>query len=323
MAAMSDAQSALKANLDRQESVSMVKSGSQPSSRRSSRRPSQKSLTQVPATRPSALSKAKPKTAMERLDAADGKMDGKYFGDKIVGNTIIHPSGPHHNGAPLPDVDDDVVRFCDVRDPDNTQRVCGHECNGSAALRTHLLECPYNRVYCPNEQCSMAMPAPELATHLSVCKFEHLTCPTCRMRFYRMDQDYHLSVCNRKKVKCPLLCGAVLSNEEVLEHVRSSHQKHPAHKLLDMDYLPSEHPIHVYGVLLREIEELEAQLRLAQKEPRAMMDYKPHSPVYSPVKGWAAAPPPPRGSVSIYSSEPGSQEESENPGDGLEEVDEW
>eukprot|EP00668_Euglena_longa_P034230 GGOE01043998.1.p1 GENE.GGOE01043998.1~~GGOE01043998.1.p1 ORF type:complete len:520 (-),score=118.47 GGOE01043998.1:303-1823(-) len=221
----------LKDNLAHQQTVSMVK-------------PTAKA-TKAPAAHPKPVvdSVSQKPTALQRLDAADGKMDGKYFGHTIGSE-----------------------------EPRQVSTV-------STTMTT--VTASNEPLLCPNPKCGETFKFDrDLQGHMELCKFSHISCNSCQERFYRMDEDFHGLSCGEKTVTCPLECGAKMARAEVKDHIETSLLTHKYDQLESKDYLPAEHPQRIYGLLLRKMKELEYQLEIARK-PGTIREYdRTMAPVY-------------------------------------------
>jgi len=250
----------LKANLESQQLVSMIKD---PNKKRTVERPE-----------PTDARPAAPAAAPAGVKAAGPRRTGKPHAVQTFNVT--------HGG--VDEVDDDAIHTCGLKDPDHPERTCLHTCLGSVALRRHHEGCAFQRAQCPNAKCGAAVARGALPAHLEICKHQCLECFRCLARYYRLDADYHHAVCPKLDIKCPLSCGLVLPRGELDHHLRNDYMLH-SHQVMEcQDYLADDHPSRVYGVLLRRLKELRAQVELGRL-PGLTRSYDHElSPVYTPTK---------------------------------------
>lgn len=233
---------------------------------------------------------AKTLSALERMDMADGKMDGLYHGHAIgESRHTAHKSAhgdthtrPKYSGRctncewcravlPVRELEYHLKNecriapmTCDAIDTEFPSTRCTFKCKGAEAMKNHRARCQYQAVDCPNGLCKVTNSRRSAGVHAEVCPYHTLTCPLCKMEFYRMDQDYHLSVCNKKEIACPLGCGQKMARQDLPKHLEREYMMHSHEALVAKDYLPVDHPSMVYAVLLKELKSLRAQAELGR-----------------------------------------------------------
>jgi|Transcript_5133 hypothetical protein len=270
----------------------------------------------------SSKGKGKKMTAMERLDAADGKMDGKYFGDSIgdvasTHTTGAHSSTPHanvhHDGRhpDSPTKSDPGRTYLTTGDPHGTWLCCledsefpGKKCqlkfNTEERLLAHQGVCGFALERCPNPQCSVRTSKQSMDIHLQKCPWQTLSCARCKAKYYRMDQDYHHSMCPLMEVYCPLGCGKLLLRADVQAHIEKDYMRHPHEMLAANDFLPPDHPHMVYASLLKSLKALRVELELARNPSMEGRAPKEVPPIYSSSQEYAGVRSPQQ-----YTSYPG------------------
>eukprot|EP00123_Amoebidium_parasiticum_P011110 comp20514_c0_seq1/m.26249 comp20514_c0_seq1/g.26249 ORF comp20514_c0_seq1/g.26249 comp20514_c0_seq1/m.26249 type:complete len:344 (-) comp20514_c0_seq1:29-1060(-) len=82
---------------------------------------------------------------------------------------------------------------------------CQARFSSDVSKGTHILECPFRPLPCPNRGCDVMMTVAKQGTHDSMCPYKMLPCPQkCTMELRRMDIEEHVStVCQQKPVACP------------------------------------------------------------------------------------------------------------------------
>ena len=75
-------------------------------------------------------------------------------------------------------------------------------------LQSHLTECDYAIVSCPNKGCSEIMERKSVENHArDDCPKYILSCPHCQRHVRREEERKHMHSCHKRPVSCPNKCG--------------------------------------------------------------------------------------------------------------------
>jgi len=102
--------------------------------------------------------------------------------------------------------------------------VCPNDgCNWTCELRdkeVYLASCPFQDVFCANENCDVSLKRKDLEEHLTVaCEWRIIYCEYCREPRPNCRMQDHILLCKKFPVNCPNKCGNLIPRETIQNHI--------------------------------------------------------------------------------------------------------